>query len=226
MVLGSALATDVQPASELMDRRVVLLLQRKDVGKGLAALAEMHGWDYAVIRKAERRVLRLSRRNVRRPRQASEVGPAIRDALPLDVARLLTTVPSRLEGQPVTIIPDPLPVAQRGLNGQARDWIYRRLAIQTEQARDEFQLSVKGRDFSSPTPFNNLTAAQQRLVVYSLFGAAAADSSEELLKALYGLPSYVLDPLNSRLVRKGDAYGIQGPNGGSFMLRTQGPFGR
>ena len=83
-IIGGEVGAEVRVSPELLDRRLIFLLQRQHAANGPGALAEMHGWRESVSKSGEKNVVQLFRRQTPSPRTTDEIGSSILTALPLE----------------------------------------------------------------------------------------------------------------------------------------------
>jgi hypothetical protein len=216
--LGLRLGTTVEAAPELRDRRLFMVAQPSASKKVLSALAELHGWRLISDGPDAKPVYRLHRRHVTKPKQPTDLGQIMRNALPLDLARALTSCPKRLNGNPVELPEDVK------LNPTTSTYVARiireKFALQVDHARRAIRSSFAGKPVENPLPFASLSEEQKRNLTFLLVARAVAEGGFELYTSLNNhYASYVKDPQNTRLISRGSAIGILGPMGEATFIR-------
>ena len=199
-------------------RRILLLLRDADASHAPAAFAEMYGWR---LQQKNEHAYFLYRRAIEPPRDASELGKAILKALPADISRCLFARPITLNGEMYVDDHDRFP--QLPGKGDARSFAITKIYIHYRMALHALRGSFADDAFSKPIPYSALSVQQQQDLLYSLWTFAAGQFADDLWKITYKPPSYMTDPMHTRLINKGDgSFGIIGAGGGSVVVR-EGP---
>lgn len=194
-------------------RQIMLLLHDADAPQAPTAFAELYNWrlqhqDNAVF---------LYPQPVVMPQSISELGKAILNALPADVARSLFTRPTTLGGEKYVDIHDNFP--QLPGKGDARPYALTKTRLLDTLPR--LRRSFSATSLDKPLAYQLLSADQQRDLVYHLWSFTAAQIVDSLWKLAFRPPSRVTDPLHARLLRHGvDAFSMIGSGGDRVQVQS------
>jgi hypothetical protein len=223
-VLGGRLGAVIDVAPELHGRRLLLLAQPANASNALSALADLHGWSVSFTKTDEQSVYRVRRTRLGAVTRATEIGRAIREGLPRDVARAILISPKRMDGAKVHLPVD----IEHGLTNDPGYFgiiIQMKFARQADAVREVLRASLPAGADVKPVHYRELTDPQKLLVLKLLFASSQSDGVSTFRPLIGQFSSWVLDPSQARIYSRGGGLGIGGANGPSWGFRRATPFG-